>query len=89
MLRPDCQFAISTPYWLSPGYAQDPTHCNPCNEATWMYFDPLETQSNGLLYRFYRPKPWKIDTVVWDVAGNMEVVLKKRRIDKSYGVQDD
>lgn len=78
----DGQFAISLPYGFSPGYIQDPTHCNPCNEATWAYFDPLS--ADGMLYRIYKPKPWKIQVLNWDVAGNMEVLLLKRREDVSY-----
>lgn len=76
VLKPDCQFAIVVPYCISMGYYQDPTHVNPCNERTWLYFDP-EAQ-NGLFYNFYRPKPWKIQNIGWDVATNMEVLLAKR-----------
>lgn len=74
-------FAIATPYAGSPGYWQDPTHVNPCSEATWFYFDPLHESG---LYRFYHPKPWKIRANVWSANGNLEVVLEKRRIDLSY-----
>jgi SAM-dependent methyltransferase len=76
VMKPDGQFAISLPYWLSQGYAQDPTHCNPCNEQTWSYFDP--ERHEGLLYNIYAPKPWKIEYLAWEVHGNMEVVLRKR-----------
>lgn len=86
VLKPDAQFAISTPYAGSIGYWQDPTHVNGCNEATWAYFDPLEPNTGGALYRIYRPKPWKIQTLTWSVTGNLEVVLQKRRPDRSYDV---
>ena len=76
------QFMIATPYAGSHGYFQDPTHCNPCNEATWAYFDPLE--AGGILYGIYKPKPWKIDINTWHVNGNMEIVLSKRKEDPSY-----
>lgn len=76
------QFMIATPYAGSHGYFQDPTHCNPCNEATWAYFDPLE--ADGILYKIYKPKPWKIDINTWHVNGNMEIVLSKRKEDPSY-----
>lgn len=76
------QFMIATPYAGSFGYFQDPTHCNPCNEATWAYFDPLE--SDGILYKIYKPKPWKIVISTWHVNGNMEIVLEKRKEDPSY-----
>ena len=85
VLKPDGRFAISMPYATSPGMYQDPTHCNFCNERTWLYFDPLDPVDSGL-YQFYRPKPWKIAT--WPVFsnpnGNMEVLLIKRREDISY-----
>lgn len=78
------QFMIATPYAGSHGYFQDPTHCNPCNETTWAYFDPLE--AGGHLYRIYKPKPWKILANAWHTNGNMEVVLEKRKEDPSYEI---
>ncbi len=78
ILKPECQFAIAMPYCLSKGYYQDPTHVNPCNEVTWLYFDP-EAQK-GLFYDFYKPKPWKIEYISYDPAVNMEVLLSKRKI---------
>lgn len=66
--------AISTPHGSSQGYLQDPTHCNPCNEATWAYFAP-DHASN--LWTIYRPKPWKITHLSWNPAGNIEVALVK------------
>lgn len=93
VLKPDGQFAISMPYATSPGMYQDPTHCNFCNENTWLYFDPLEEKAGGGLYHFYRPKPWKIardvrmpynQAIYFDYNGNMEVLLIKRRWDESY-----
>jgi len=85
ILKPDGQFAVSVPYGTSPGMLQDPTHTNWSNENTWLYFDPLEDKTNGSLYPFYRPKPWKITRMFYDPTGNMEVLLIKRRWDKSYG----
>lgn len=82
ILKPGGQFMISFPYAGSPGYWQDPTHCNGCTERTWAYFDPLA--SDGILYGIYKPKPWKIVYSTYSVVGNMEVVLEKRREDKSY-----
>ncbi len=76
VLKPGSQFAFTMPYCLSPGYYQDPTHINPCNEHTWLYFDPQAAE--GLLYQFYQPKPWKIEHISWDPAANMEVLLSKR-----------
>lgn len=80
-LKYDGQFFISTPYAGSRGYWADPTHCNPCSNDTWGYFEPL----NSTLYTIYGPLPWKVKQLTWQVDGNMEVLLVKRRIDKSYG----
>jgi len=75
ILKPEGQLALSMPYGVSAGFVQDPTHCNPCNEATWMYFDPDKD-----LYRIYKPKPWRIlaGFPVWQANGNLEVVMEKR-----------
>lgn len=82
VLRPESQFALVMPYCISPGFYQDPTHVNPCNEVTWLYFDPLVPEYNpGLFWQFYKPKPWKIEDISWDPAGNMEVLLRKREED--------
>jgi len=92
VMKPDGHFAIAVPHGASPGYMQDPTHASQLNENTWAYFDPLAYE--GQLYGFYSPKPWKIkqDTdglpnIFYDPAGNMEVVLIKRRMDESYNVK--
>jgi SAM-dependent methyltransferase len=79
VLKVGGEFAIVTPYGWSAGYLQDPTHCNPCNEATWAYFDP-EAYA-GALYTFYRPSPWKIKHLSWIVETNIEVVLVKRPLE--------
>lgn len=84
VLKYDGELAIACPHGSSQGYIQDPTHCNPINEATWAYFDPLESKTNGGLYRIYHPKPWRIKHLNWDPAYNLEVVVVKRREDKSY-----
>lgn len=63
---------IATPYATSFGYFQDPTHCNPCNEATFTYFIPGEP-----LYNVYKPRPWKGERFTWNRHGNLEVVLRK------------
>jgi len=87
ILKPDGEFAIVTPYAGSPGYWQDPSHCNPCSENTFRYFDPLDQPTGGALYSIYKPKPWKIKpgTLSLKKTGNLEVVLVKRREDPSYG----
>lgn len=84
ILKPKGQFMIATPYAGSVGYFQDPTHCNPCNEYTWEYFDPFGPLTGGKMYENYRPKPWKIVESSWYQNGNLEVVLEKRIDDRSY-----
>lgn len=81
VLKPYSQFAFVVPYGESPGFIQDPTHCNPMNETTMHYFDPL---SPTKLYSFYHPKPWKIVKQYFNPVGNLEVLLEKRPWDKSY-----
>lgn len=74
IMKPEGQLALSTPYAGSPGYWQDPTHCNGFNEATFQYFDPSYP-----LYEIYKPKPWRIEKgfPVWQANGNLEIVMSK------------
>jgi SAM-dependent methyltransferase len=74
VMKPGGTFAIAVPYAGSRGFWQDPTHINGCNEVTWQYFDP-----DYPLYTIYKPKPWKIRKgfPVYQVQGNMEVILEK------------
>ena len=78
IMQVDGQLLIAIPYGKSDGYVQDPTHCNPCNEATWQYFDP-----DYPLYQIYQPKPWKVERNSWHTTGNMEIVLAKRKTKKA------
>jgi len=93
ILRIGGKVAFAFPYGLSYGFVQDPTHCNPCNETTWEYFDP-----NCYLYGIYKPKPFQIEHRTWQVEGTMEVVLVKiteeegekrykATIEKTFGVK--
>jgi SAM-dependent methyltransferase len=75
VMKPDGEFAIVTPYAGSVGFYQDPTHCNPCNENTFRYFDP-EDESG--LWRIYKPNPWKIKVNNYNMNGNLEIVLIRR-----------
>ena len=77
----DGTFAFVVPYAGSSGFFQDPTHLNPINEATLAYFDPFDQSG---LWAIYKPYPWKIVQSSWSNVGNLEVILQKRRIDKSY-----
>ena len=74
VLKTGGKFALAAPYGVGFLYVQDPTHCNPSNEATWQYFDPKFP-----LYDIYKPKPWSIDYgfPVWQVSGNIEVLMTK------------
>lgn len=82
VLQPGAQFLIATPHGRSEGYLQDPTHCNPCNEITWFYFDPLDPHNDGGLWSIYQPRPWRIQHLTWDPSANIEVVLAKRSYDE-------
>jgi SAM-dependent methyltransferase len=81
IMKPNGQLVLSTPYAGSVGYYQDPTHCNPCNEATFMYFDPKYPG----LYNVYRPCPWSIEKgfPVWQANGNLEILLNKEARDEN------
>jgi hypothetical protein len=81
IMAPGGKLMLSLPYAGSPGYFQDPTHVNPCNENTWRYFDPMDDSN---FYKFYRPAPWKILQNYYNLQGFMEVVLEARRRDPSY-----
>lgn len=81
ILKPGGEFAIKVPYAGTMGFWQDPTHINPINEATFYYFDPYH-QTN--LFRVYRPMPWEIKHLFWDTEAILEVLLVKRKPDKSY-----
>jgi SAM-dependent methyltransferase len=72
VLKPGGEFAIVTPHGYSSGYLQDPTHCNPCNENTWLYF-----VQDHPFWGFYRPSPWTVKYLAWDTTANIEVVLVK------------
>lgn len=89
VLKPDGQFAIAAPHGASPGFLQDPTHTAQFNHMLFAYFDPLAFE--GFFYSYYRPKPWKIKQdimgqheIFYDMSGNVEVLLVKRREDWSY-----
>ena len=49
------QIFISGPYGTEFRFIQDPTHCNPSNEATFLYWDPRHE-----LYKVYEPKPFHL-----------------------------
>lgn len=84
VLKPGAQFSMAFPYAGSPGFWQDPTHINGINEMTWWYFDPEEPKMGGILWSFYKPKPWRIVQSYFSKNGNMEVTLEKREIKPEY-----
>lgn len=73
ILKPGGRLAIVLPYGVNQFFIQDPTHCNPCNQATWQYYDPAYP-----LYQVYEPKPWKLVHNSFQVTGMMEVIMEKR-----------
>jgi len=93
IMKPEGEFMISLPYGGSPGYWQDPTHCNGVTEVTFAYFDPLAASYAGdrlmNLYTLYEPAPWKIVKNEYNLLGNMEVLLIKREDDPSYHKYSD
>jgi hypothetical protein len=84
VMKPNGQLAIVAPHGYSPGFLQDPSHCNEISEATFAYFDPLEPHAGGMLWRIYKPRPWKIESMNWDVSASVEILLRKRIDDYSY-----
>ena len=72
IMKPNGELMITSPYALSPGAFQDPTHYTCPNEATFFYFTPKHA-----LYTIYTPKPWKMLTNDWHNTGNIQVVLQK------------
>ncbi len=75
VLKPGGQLHISCPYGVSPGYVQDPTHCNPISEATLQYFDPR----NHLYWVYQIPFMFTVEYVRYDfTAGFLEAVMAKR-----------
>lgn len=89
IMKPGGEFIIAVPYAGSPGFWQDPSHCNGISEVTWDYFDPFGNLSGGTFYKIYSPYPWEIKINTWHDQGNLEAVLVKRKMDKSYGVDEE
>lgn len=60
--RPKASVFISGPYGMGYRYMQDPTHCNPSVEATFLYWDP-----DHPLYQVYQTKA-RLKIVGWDIV---------------------
>lgn len=56
---------ISGPYGVGFRYCQDPTHCNPINEATFLYWDKSHP-----LWSVYEPPPFKLEFFELIPVGN-------------------
>lgn len=76
VMHPEGQALVAVPYAGSFGYYQDPTHCNPWNEASWAYFDPAHPSR---LYTIYEPLPWKVVRCNFNPLYNMETILEPRK----------
>jgi len=77
IMEPGGQLAFAYPYGVNSGFQQDPTHCNPCNQATWTYFDP-----GYQMYDIYFPNPWFIENNLWQETGQGEVLFKKLTVEE-------
>ena len=84
VMKPGGQLLIACPYGGSRGFYQDPSHVSGIVPSTFAYLDPLLPDSP--LYQIYRSLPWRIVKLTYDIGGNLEVALEKRKIDPSYNV---
>lgn len=74
VLKADGQLLVSCPYGVGPGFVQDPTHCNPINEATLQYFDPRFS-----LYQVYEtPFMFTLEHVAYGSDQFLNAILVKR-----------
>ena len=81
VMKPSGRCAFVCPNAESPGMFQDPTHQNFINNNTMRYFAPLDPSG---LYQFYRPKPWDIKLYAYQTNGNIEAIMEKLPMDKTY-----
>jgi len=56
--EPGAQVLIASPYSNEFRFVQDPTHCNPSNEATFLYWDKLDASG---LWHVYQPPCFHVD----------------------------
>lgn len=59
--QPNAVVMMAGPYGMGFRYQQDPTHCNPSNQATFTYWDPLHPSG---LWGVYRPPPMHVEQFV-------------------------
>lgn len=57
VLQHDAQVLVAGPYGVEFRFVQDPTHCNPTNEATFHYFD-----NRHPLWEVYRPPVFHVES---------------------------
>jgi hypothetical protein len=82
ILQYDGQILFSLPFGGSRGFYQDPTHLAGIVPSTFAYLDPMTP--NSPLYSIYEPAPFKIIKLTFDLGGNIECAMSKRRDDPSY-----
>jgi SAM-dependent methyltransferase len=63
--RHGAQVLISGPYGVEFRYVQDPTHCNPSNDATFLYWD-----NRHALWEVYEPPVFHLDAFDEIPVGN-------------------
>jgi hypothetical protein len=72
--QPETQVFISGPYGIGFHYVQDPTHCNPINEATYFYWD-----DKSVLWNVYKPPVFHVmsfERVAADIDTDYNTVLQ-------------
>lgn len=65
--EPGAQVLIASPYGVEFRFVQDPTHCNPSNEATFLYWDRLDASG---LWGVYQPPCFHVDSFEVIPAGS-------------------
>lgn len=76
VLQHDAQVLISGPYGVEFRFVQDPTHCNPTNEATFAYWDKLHPSG---LWHVYEPPVFHLERFDYLPAGtsrDFNVILR-------------
>ncbi len=75
--RHDGQLLISAPYANSIGAAAHPAHYGCPNGLTFTFFDPNYELFHATSYQ--QPKPWKIKSLHYSMAGTLELILEPRK----------
>lgn len=67
VMKHDGQVLVAGPYGVEFRFVQDPTHCNPINEATFMYWDKVHPSG---LWAVYEPKVFHLESFEIIPAGS-------------------